>query len=745
MAEATALALLAAAAIVPGAVLASALGFEARSRVDGALAVVALGLTGSGSAVYLLLLLGGYTRWTAAVLLVAPALWLLKLGLRRDPRLRRLWPATSDQRVNPPVSRLDQAALALCALWLALAFVDAATSPPRFWDGIVTWDKWAMDWGRRRDLHGYLFSYAQLLPMFSSLAYKLLGTVDGDLPPAMCGVHALHPLLGVALLAAAWRLARLLGLPAWCVLLALFGTRALLDHVGSGTADMLVTTLGAIAVMLHVASWDDPRLAARSPVVAIALFGSLSAKATGVCAGLSLLALHAAWRRDPAPMGAPPVAPTRALAWQVTAAAVLATLPLVQQLVASLTVPNAALDPTEVNFRLLAMRGMLTSARDSDTTMADALLELAGSWGAHQGPVLALGLGILVLGAALDRRMRWLCLPVAAHVLLWSRALSYDLRNLMPSLPFLALVLAGGGRFLARRAVSRLERFGGAALALGLASIATWSIATGVQRQVQELTQRDFGLRERLAALRDGVDARVFQFFLHYHGDYTYLRALDPGRHGSRLLAASPLYRCFPGAGYPISAFPWARLRAGDVYVAWPRWQPGNNAWTLVREDPRSQQRTWILTPRPHRVPHHQLLLTGTHPPRALRQTPHFTLVRFAGHQSLVVFDVLRLAPPPGSWIAWRLETETADAGIEPLHMAYDPDIIDAAASTTMIEPASQGLGRTYSGLLVLRDRPLSTRPTDGLLVGIVSGHAAGARVLGLEYSVLPPQRGKAP
>ena len=134
--------------------------------------------------------------------------------------------------------------------------------PPRFWDGIVTWDKWAMDWGHRHSLRGYLFAYSQLLPMFSSLAYKLLATVDGDLPPALCGVHALHPLLGLVLLTAMWRLARLLGLPAWAALIALFGTRVLQDHVGAGTADLLVTTLGTTAVALHVASWREPPAAA---------------------------------------------------------------------------------------------------------------------------------------------------------------------------------------------------------------------------------------------------------------------------------------------------------------------------------------------------------------------------------------------------------------------------------------------------------------------------------------------------
>jgi hypothetical protein len=754
MAELTfALALGVLAGLVPGAALLCRLRFTPRSRIDGLLATVAVSVTATGTAVHLLLLCGAYTPWTAAALLGLPAAYLLALAWRGDARLRGLWHGASAEAADRPPSRLDRAALGACAALLLACFVAALSSPPTLWDGIMTWNRWANDWGRRRDVHGYLFGYPQLLPMFSSIVYKLTGAHRELLPPATFALHALHPLLGTALLLAVWRLARLLGVPAWAALLGVFGAEALREQLASGTADLLVTTLSAVGVALYLAPLRGARghRGADLIVVGIVLFGAVAAKTSGLVASLTVLCVHLSYRRWlPAGITRPGLASGAAVVAAALPALLYAPF-LLQQFHAAATTPARAVDPTGVNFRITDVLGVLLSVTASthvDQTMVE---RLSSTWGV--APRFADVTGALLIvagaGACLERRTRPLIGPVLVHLAIWSRTLSYDLRNLLPSLPLLVLALAGGGAALGRlaggRAPARQRLF---AWGLGLALVPP---ALGLGREIGALVTilggEGQGLGVRLRALRDGLDARVRLFFPGDYADYVFVRDLDLPRRGARLIAASNLYRFFPNASYPLTTpFDWGRYRAGDVYVALDPWRPpgSQERWTTVRPRRPATQLTLVYTPTARAVPPASLRLTGVSPPVLRRAGDGFAVVRFSGPQSLVAYDALSDRPPPGAWIVWRLvgRTTAAPGEIRPFHLAYDPAVVDARVSTVVAEgPAEEGGSVTWSGLLVLRaDHPLSTRPEDGLFVGVLSERpGTHLRITAFTLSIIPP------
>lgn len=731
--------------LVPGAAVLCLLRFAPRARLDALLATAAVSLTVSGTAVYLLLLLGVYSRLTAVALLLLPTLYLGALAWHRDPRLAALLKAPPPGAAS--ASRLDRLALLVCGLLLLASFLDAASSPPTWWDGYITWDKWASDWGRRQHLHGYLFGYPQLLPMFSSLAYKLTGAFRESLPPATCGVHALHPLLGGLLLLALWRAAQLLRIPAWSVLVGVFGFAVVREHLTSGTADLMVTTLVTVAVTMYLASLPQPSVPA-TVVVGVVLFGAIAAKTTGAIATGCVLGLHIVHRRWPPSEACVP--PLRSgLATLLAAVPALLNAPFyLQQLRAGQTLPLASLDPTEVNFRLSELPFALAQAGTSPAAQEPVLARLLIAWGvtAPFRGVMGVVLLALIVGACLHHRVRTLVPLVALHLLVWAVAFPYDLRNLLPSVPLLAITLAAGGQ-------AWCDRMGGPAmcrralaLALGTAAIAP---AIGLMgefaRRIDALGTTPTGLLQRLQAMDGDLGTRVRAFFPDYQDDYVFLRELDLRARGARLHSASPLYRWFPDAGYPLAWFWWGQLRPGDLYTSWPQhlavYAPAS--WTLVRRDGRSGQHTWIYTPEARKLPLGSLLLTGVTPPHRLRTGADFIVVRFSGIQSVVACNALPHRPLPGSWLIWRLvaaDSSTREA-IRPFHLAYDPGIVDLRVSTLVAEgPAGHDGTVTYGGLLVLNDQPLSTRPEDGILVGIVSDQdGARLRIREFELTILPP------
>lgn len=745
------LAWLLACALVPGAAVVCALGGgDVRGRGERAMVVAAAGLTVMGAAVFGLLMCGLYTRWAALALPTASAAYLAGLAARRAEGWTRLLAATPEEAA--PMTWLDRLALGLCGAWIALGFIEAISSPPTWWDATIHWDKWAADWGRRTDLHNYPYAYPQALPMFASLAYKLAGDGAASLPPSAFAVHALHPLLALLLLLALVRLAVAFQLPRWAVLLAVFGCQTVREHVTAGGVDLFLTALTASAGALAASVLRAPERTTpgRWRLVLLLLGGALAIKPTGLIATLVSLATLAAWRAWP-PEG------QRVFRWRRAVVLRLAFVPMLLAapfygwaLYADVSYRIEQLDPRELHYLFVEMGPILARAtvygRPQVASPSQALLETIGRPVATYGvprmllvPTLIAVL-ILLVAATRERRSRGLCLPVLAYLLVWTAVLSYDVRNLMPALPFVGLALICGLEHLRRATRPRL-RLALGALTLVMGACPLWSALGEATRAQAQLASGPQSLARRLRALATDVDTKIATYFPDEWHDYAFIKATGLDRRARHLIAAGPLYRFFAQGAYPVSIFWWGQLRPGDVYVNYV-WldagPPEIHNWFLVRAT--SARRTYVYGPDSKLVPLDHLWATGPHPPRTRATAPTRLVVRYSGPDSLLAYNALNERPAPGSLVFWQIVAEgQPDARIRPAAVPYDPKIIDWSRTSFAVDRRADGYA-TYSGLVTLARVPLSVDWRAVLLVGVASDEfGARLRVREFRIRITPP------
>lgn len=735
--------------LMPGLILLRSLGYVGECRRDVLIAAFSASLALGGALVQVALFVGLYTPALAWTWLLGPCLglaWLARTGDARLMSLLRPAPgAHARPRAGRPAGRVE--GWVRLAVWcaggalLAVALLDAASSPMTSWDAVITWDKWAHDWARRHHLYNYLFGYPQLLPMFGSLLYKVTGAgPDGLAAPAWV-LHALHPLLGLLLAAASARTCARLGVPSWPMLLWLAGAPLVQWQLGAGTADLLVTALVSASVALYLATADEPLTTGRQGLLVLLLWAAVAAKTTGVLALAAVLALELG--RAPAPSGER----RRRLIVLVQAAAValLLNLPLyVQQWVSAVQIPLWRLDPTEVHFTITQLPAALRAVATGRTSSASEVLDVFGlSVGRAAPATLALvalpWLGALV-AAACARRTRPLAALTCAYVLAWRLWLAYDTRNLLPVFPLLALVTTCGALTLLERAPVGVWR-------RALVVVLSLPLALPGGRLASHLTQTWPTLLEALPqrrlALQADLAGRVRIFFPGLLPEFALIRQLDPRAHGAHLLAASFHYRWFPGSVYPLSSYDWGDLRPGDLLLDTPPRGPAVylDDWWPVRRD---WYWLFVYAPGAQRLSSSEWLLTGWHPPRVLRGNPRATWVEFGGVQSLVAHNVLPERPAPGALVAWRVEADATPGAeqVQATYMVYDARAVWPGSVSLHTDRAwVKGRRVAYTGLLRLGHGPLSMRPVDGVLVGIASD-VPGTRlhVRDFRVAVVPPR-----
>lgn len=703
--------------VAAGLAAARALGADWSDRVARLMAVCAAGPSLLGGAVFGLLLLGLYTRWTAVAL---PLMCCVYLVSTRGPQ--RAAPEPGGRRRSP----VDRAFIALCALLLVADFASASTSPPTWWDAIIHWDKWAADWGRRTHLHNYPYAYPQALPMFASLAYKLAGDGAQILPASAFAVHALHPLLGALLLMAVVRLADAFDLPAWPVLLTVFGSRTARDHLVAGGVDLFVTTLTAVAaaLALHALRAAEPPTPGQRRMLVLLLAGALAAKPTGLMAILAALAALLSWRARP-PDG------MRIHAWRRADVLRLALVPgllaapfYAWALYADLTYRIERLDPRELHYMFVAIGSILSSAttvaQPRAASATQVLLETLHRPVVEYGYPRALLVPVLVatlawlIAAARDRRARGLLAPVLVYLGAWLAILSYDVRNLLPALPFLGLTLACGAQRL-RAASARptyARALGGATLAL--AAFPAWGLLGDTGRAWANLGTGPHALGARLAAMRADVETRIATHFADEWDDYAFIRRVGLDRRAQHVIAGGPMYRFFAQGAYPITIFWWGVLAPGDVYVnyVWIERGPAERGahaildWFLVRATP--VRRTFVYGPQSARVPLTRLRSARLAPPSVVGAEPDETLS----------YDVLRRRPAPGATVLWQLVVEgrALDARVRPVVLPSDASLVDWQR-TSVASAAHAGDLLTYGGLITLTRAPRASGAR--LLVGV--------------------------
>jgi hypothetical protein len=746
----TSLAWLAVLVGAPGLALLRSLGCAFERRSDNVLAACAASLSLGGAFVYVALFFGIYTRRLACIWALGPCLYLVWHASRRDARLSRLLrpgaqeaPGHQRDRTSGRLARWTRVGVCWAgAALLFWAFLEAVSSPVTSWDAVITWDKWASDWARRVHLHNYLFGYPQLLPMFGSLIYKLAPAGTEVLAPPAWALHALHPLLGLLLAAAVARLAALSKLPAWPVLLLLAGAPIVRGQLVAGTADLLVTALVSVSVALYLAMGPVgvPLTPRHQALLVLLLWAPIAAKTTGILAAAALLALECG-----RPDGEPSQRRERRV-WllQAVGAALALNLPFYfQQWASARSTPLSRLDRSEVHFTITQLAPALRAATEGHTTSLAQVLTQLGLLAGQSAPTWSACVivpWLAAFGCALGaRRTRLFAALLLAYVLAWRYWLSYDMRNLLPAIPLLAVCVAmGAARLLARIRCGARRRVCLALLVLPLA-LSAGNLALHLAQAWPALLR---ALPERQLALHGDLARRVRIFFPSLFPEYALIRALDPAAHGAHLLAASFHYRFFPGSVYPLSSYDWGDLRAGDLLLDTPPRGPAvyADAWWPVRRD-----WYWLFVYAPHarRLPSPAWLLTGWHPPRLVRVDTGLGVVQFAGEQSLLVHDVLPERPPPGSWVTWRVEADaTAQAErVRPFHMVYDASVVWPGSLSLHVEREYVPAGRVaYTGLLRLGAGALSTRPVDGVLVGVACDvPGTRLRVRDFRVALVPP------
>jgi hypothetical protein len=238
--------------VAPGWLYLSALGFRCRYGIDRLFAAVGCSLAYLGISVMVVAYLGLYTRAVCLLLVLGPA---CGLAYRERNKVRR-WldrSAWTGWRILPPLRASDAPAFLLVGVLLILEFVRSGATPFTEWDAVVSWDKWAIDWAGRSSILGYAFGgYSQLLPIFGSLGYKIMGSWGATLPMETFVFHAYQGVFAVLLALATLRLARLLGASGWLAILFLFGSSVLMKWLTSGYTDPLVALLVTLATCILV-------------------------------------------------------------------------------------------------------------------------------------------------------------------------------------------------------------------------------------------------------------------------------------------------------------------------------------------------------------------------------------------------------------------------------------------------------------------------------------------------------------
>jgi hypothetical protein len=681
-------------------------GFASRSWIDYAIAGAAAGAALTSVTVTVLLLLGVYTRPLAIVLLLVPA-----ISLAWPRRAAEKW--IGSDAAAPAVSPIDRALFCAVAAFLAIYLIDAWTSPITWWDGLASWGKWAADWGRRTSSAHYVTgAYPQLVPRIASVLYKITGAHSDVLPLDFFALHGFYVLFAVWFVLGAIRLAELLELPAWPIVLAGVGSIQFREHIAAGTVDVLVAativTLLALYLGLRRSEWR----ARRGPwlILGTAATAAVFTKWTGLLGVAFLLMLHRAPR--------PPAAPVdvRALGGalrRALALAAVAILPFViEQGIAELRIQHWRPDPYEVNISARQMPTLLSTDaavvyRGGDTRQRWTLVQLR-FWNSYDVPASLrwvfsafLAVGLLAAAATwFGRAVLPIVIVDAAIWLVWS---SYDQRNLFGVLPVVALCATFGAQRMWTWRPAVIWRNGVALLAGLFLILAGGSVLKDAQARLASLTGGERPLRARLEAARGGTAEKVARFYPGLAADYTFVAALAERTAATHVLVTSPLFRFFPRGSHALSFWPYEVVQPGDVFAAHESHRPP--------PDPR-----WVLL---WRGPVHRVWLRAA----AMRLvTPRTATAPDTGPGTRrLLYDVEPGDTGADGLVVWHADIRGGSASDAAVFEAGpDAPAIDRALTSTICEPAVGVPEATSCSGIVALARPGSLRPGD-LRVGVAT------------------------
>lgn len=377
-----------------------------------------------------------------AGMLVALALLVAALAFPSRREISAVQARASAGFVKPPWLLV---AVALASnLYLAALLASHIPGVFEAWDAVVSWHRWAADWAAGR-WPSYTYGYPQLVPVTWSGFYVWMGTDRAEF--AARALMAAFPLLVTAVLVDAGlrsgRAAPWLAAALWPLVLQAFFA----DVIDSGYVDVPVTFF--LLLTASLLAWVAlGQLPAESGLVAAAV--AAAAAVLTKQAGWFVLAFaamfvgfarhQALWRRS--------------LALRAALIGLVLALP---SIAASWWVLASGREPGNFTYVTSTIYG----GENLPARLVRATVVTLGSRVEAWMP-LGLVAAVVALLAALacrERPGRWLWLGVVLpYYLCWALFFSYDLRNLLPAIPFLCLGLGIGFETLGRWGLRRLVR-----------------------------------------------------------------------------------------------------------------------------------------------------------------------------------------------------------------------------------------------------------------------------------------------
>jgi hypothetical protein len=701
-------------------------GYRARFRADAVLAAFAAGMGALGAIVYMLLLCGLYYQ-PVAVLLCFGAVFLPAWGIVSG-RWTFLKGEVPGFLAGLPERPLDRSVALGCLALIFVGLIDAASSPMTLWDAVVSWDKWASEWAGRTHMHKRLLGYyPQLMPMVSSLAYKVTGADVSGFSITHFALHAFQPVTAGIVVLAVLRLASLFEVAAWPALLLLGGSSVVRLHMTAGSADMLSLALYmAGAVVLFSAIDGQSRCDRHAPIFYGAVFFGVFFAKTNNLTFIALAGVAYAVVRWRGGLGCWPAGLSRGIA---LAAGLFATFLIHQYL--HIGMDRRVANPLELNFDPAMIGQILTATTDSrvnaDTLSGRLGMRALRASEAHEFPGdigrwMLLPLFGYAMIAIRSGRFWPLLAAAILQTLIWGKMAAYDTRNLFAAIPLFGLCAAFGARTVSERFASRLFIRG--LLAMALIPIFGWMGGRISHEVIRQATVVISELGARGKAIADGPAAIVNRFFPQEAKAYDFMTASRQFRSAKHLMIGSRMYRWFPNGGYVQSYWSGESLTPGDGYVPMPGDRlPLYDRWTMVYDDSVYSAHLLDVAPEVRRPG--ALLLTGDSPPRVTVDSGSGPwTIESTGAAGYVVFNLPVRDLKKGDALTWRVlvDAGTFDpATVSSAYMTYDDGILDKSLTRALVDTRRTADGVVaFSGILTFSGKPMSTVVhRDGILAGV--------------------------
>jgi len=580
-------------------------------------------------------------------------------------------------------------------------------------------------------MYGRLLGYyPQLLPMTTSVLYKITGTAQETLSLTNYALHAFQPVIGFVLVIAVLRLAVVMNVAAWPSLLVLFGSATLRAELTAGAADLLATTMFTVATGLFFGAVCQQFTARRgyAAVFCFLFFGVFFAKTNNVVFLVLPAIAFLVIRLGPKPGLAMP----KGIASAIQLSVILFSSFLLHQYI-YIGTPPEDLRQDEFNMDPATIVKVLRTTSDGNVAASTPIDRLRRASDRFvyayrfptrlRRPVIFVAMAALLF-SGLVRSFWPLLVTALVQFALWSQIAAYDTRNLLPALPLLGLCLTRGfGEIFARLSAHRLPKL---ALGLLMSLLGAWvggRILSDIFHGSVALT-KDFPAR--MHAIKASPSERIAHFYPEDFPAYQFLTSLRSFREANLIMAESRLYRWLPNGAYAWGIWPTAHLLPGDGFLKVPPFDPAPpdyERWTEVYDD--GKQRLFLLDKAPVSLRPKELILAGDTPPRIVEDAPGGPwMVEATGIAGFVAYSLPVRNLKGGDSITWRVlvSGDAPDGGsVYSTYITSDPAIIDPKLTRVVVDTSRlKEKLIAYSGILTFSDKPFSTRANlNSILVGL--------------------------